>query len=188
MIISLTGFMGCGKSSIGRQLCELTGCDYIDLDLYIEQKSGKSISCIFAENGEQAFREMEKSALEEIIGSRRNLEKMLLLSLGGGTVTSGECASMVKENTVCFYLRASIETLMKNLENDFESRPMLNTGNEGDRRERLRARIMELMETRKSIYENTAHVIIDIDSRSFRDIALEIRDIATGNPPCRVCP
>ena len=67
MIIALTGFMGCGKSSVGRELSTLLGIPVVDLDKYIEQRAGKRIPDIFAESGESGFRELETAALHEVL-------------------------------------------------------------------------------------------------------------------------
>lgn len=67
MTISLTGFMGCGKSSVGRRLSELLSCSFVDLDSVIEEREGRTIPEIFASDGETAFRQMEKEALEHIL-------------------------------------------------------------------------------------------------------------------------
>ncbi len=67
MIVALTGFMGCGKSSVGRELSTLLGIPVVDLDRYIEEKAGKSIPDIFAQSGEKAFRDLETAALSELL-------------------------------------------------------------------------------------------------------------------------
>ena len=67
MIISLTGFMGCGKSSVGRKLSELLCCPFMDLDSVIEERAGRTIPEIFASEGEAGFRRMEAEALEACI-------------------------------------------------------------------------------------------------------------------------
>ena len=94
----------------------------------------------------------------------------LVVALGGGTVMNPECAEMVHDNTLCIYLRASLETLVAHLESEASSRPLLSGTS-------LRERISELMALRSSTYENTAHVIIDTDGRSIDSIAQEIRRI-----------
>ena len=156
--ISMTGFMGCGKSRIGTMLAGMLGYRLIDLDRYIEEKSGRKIPEIFASDGESAFRALEKAALEEILGSGEALRA--IISLGGGTVTVPECAESIREKTFCIYLRAETDTLVENLRNDFESRPML--GRPGDVSD-LRKRIVHLMERRSATYESVASLIIDID-------------------------
>lgn len=186
MIISLTGFMGCGKSSVGRELATLLSCSFIDLDSKIEEAQGRSIPEIFSTEGEAGFRQIERDTLKEVICSGSGLAKtgkpegksLAVLSLGGGTLTTPECADLVKTRTLCIYLRASIGTLVRNLENDYEGRPMLNSSSAGE----LRARIEELMGKRAAIYESTASRIIEIDGKNFKDIAAEISGILKTSP------
>ena len=123
--ISLIGFMGCGKSSVGKILATLLPeCRLIDLDTYIEEKQGKNIPEIFNEYGEAAFRRMEREALEEIFSDKSR--PRAILSLGGGTVTSEQCRQLIRQHTDCFYLRATTDTLLDNLEEHSDGRPMLN--------------------------------------------------------------
>ena len=81
-----------------------------------------------------------------------------------------ECAEMVKEKTLCIYLKASVDTLVGHLEDETAKRPMLQG-------ESLRERISSLMAQRSAIYENTAHIIIDTDGKNIDVIAEEIRRI-----------
>lgn len=123
--ISLIGFMGCGKSSVGKILATLLPeCRLIDMDTYIEEKQGKNIPEIFNEYGEAAFRRMEREALEEIFSDKSR--PRAILSLGGGTVTSEQCRQLIRQHTDCFYLRATTDTLLDNLEGHSDGRPMLN--------------------------------------------------------------
>ena len=164
MIISLTGFMGCGKSSVGRELSRLLCCPFMDLDSVIEEREGRSIPEIFATEGEAAFRRMEAEALRKCIYGQAS--DKLVVALGGGTVMTEECAKIVHEKTVCIYLRASVETLMVHLAGEVNNRPML-AGN-------LRTRIEELMSIRSATYEKTAHIMIDTDGKTIEEIAREI--------------
>ena len=133
--------MGCGKSSVGRRLSELLCCPFMDLDSVIEEQAGRSIAEIFASDGEASFRQMEMEALRSIIlgNSCESVEKQsvpqphskaLVLSLGGGVVMTPECAELVKENTLCIYLRTSVDTLVERLTDEAAGRPLLNTGNQ----------------------------------------------------------
>ena len=162
MMISLTGFMGCGKSSVGRELSRLLCCPFMDLDSVIEYNAGRTIPEIFASDGEAVFRQMEKETLREAVAQPSSI----VLALGGGTVMTKECAEMVHEKTLCIYLRASVDTLVRNLSDEGEGRPMLH----GD----LQNRIEELMALRSAIYEKTAHIVIDTDGKSIEEIASEI--------------
>lgn len=117
--------MGCGKSSVGKILATLLPeCRLIDLDTYIEEKQGKNIPEIFNEYGEAAFRRIEREALEEIFSDKSR--PRAILSLGGGTVTSEQCRQLIRQHTDCFYLRATTDTLLDNLEGHSDGRPMLN--------------------------------------------------------------
>ena len=204
--------MGCGKSSIGRRLSELLCCRFIDLDSFIEGREGRSVSEIFATDGEAAFRQMELESLQTVVeGGYSKTESLprlrrgplpftrpraatvfesstlhnaqtdqhchpersegsshLILALGGGTVMTPQCAELVMEKTLCIYLKASVETLLKHLEGEAEGRPML----DGD----LRSRIGTLMQQRSETYEKNAHIIIDTDGRSIEVISTEIVD------------
>ena len=217
MIISLTGFMGCGKSSVGRKLSELLCCPFMDLDDVIIESAGRSIPEIFASEGEQVFRQMELEALKQIIspsvmsqcaplapshfvgpspyaGVRKCQfrtsvsspeDETLVLALGGGAVMTKECAEIVKEQTCCVYLKASIETLMEHLSGEADGRPMLQgkaasqeagTSLRGAERRGnpLQERIAELMAQRSETYEKTAHIIVDTDGKSIEEIAQKI--------------
>ena len=185
MIISLTGFMGCGKSSVGRRLSELLCCHFMDLDDVIVEREGRSIPDIFATDGEAAFRAIEAQTLKKIVchpersnchPERSNCHPersegsfTLVLALGGGTVMTPECAELVRENTVCIYLRASVDTLVEHLASEAAGRPMLS----GD----LRSRIETLMLQRSSTYEKTAHITIDTDGMSIEAVASEIASV-----------
>ena len=152
--------MGSGKSSVGKELSALLSYPVIDLDSYIEEKEGRSIPEIFA------FRRMELDALTELLSD----PGQMILSLGGGTLTTPECAELVHGKTLCIYLRAATDTLVRNLEDDTAGRPMLSQGSTST----LRGRIEELMSLRSGIYESSAHHIIDIDGKTVAAVASEI--------------
>ena len=186
--ISLIGFMGCGKSSVGKILATLLPeCRLIDLDTYIEEKQGKNIPEIFNEYGEAAFRRMEREALEEIFSDKSR--PRAILSLGGGTVTSEQCRQLIRQHTDCFYLRATTDTLLDNLEGNSDGRPMLNptqpveapSTEVSSEREALRHRIESLMQTRSPQYIATANHIIDIDGQTFAQIAEIIKEAVEAN-------
>ena len=187
--------MGCGKSSVGRCLSELLCCPFIDLDEAICDRAGKSIPEIFASEGETEFRKMEAETLRSILtpsgtvrtekkslplqamspslcGQRGStvspsLQHRMVIALGGGTVMTPECSEIVKERSVCIYLKASIDTLVRHLETEASGRPML----QGDS---LRSRIEELMNLRSKTYETIAHITIETDGKSIVAIAEEI--------------
>ena len=109
------------------------------------------------------------------------LHNHMVLSLGGGAVMTPECAELVKENTLCIYLRTSVDTLVERLTDEAAGRPLLNTGNQPSNvipseveESTLRHRIETLLAKRASTYEATAHHIIDTDGLSIDDIATRV--------------
>lgn len=146
----------------------------IDLDSHIEKTAGMTISEIFNYGGEMAFRKMESQALAGILAGKTGSGDAVL-SLGGGTVTTAECAEMIKSKTFCIYLKAGTDTLVRNLREDFASRPMLSgNGCCPEDEESLRVRIEELMAAREPLYEAAAAAVVMTDRKSFRDVAEEI--------------
>jgi shikimate kinase len=167
MVISLTGFMGSGKSSVARELATLLCCSYIDLDEYIEKAEEKTITEIFEEGGEKTFRAMEFKYLKDVLEKSAH---NLILSLGGGTIMTSECKTLIMAETTPVYLQAQISTLVKNLEDQTETRPMLKGEVE------LETRIRELMDKREATYKECAEFIINTDGLSPKAIAEKIKE------------
>ena len=160
MMITLCGFMGSGKSTVGRLLADALGCPFLDLDDLIVKKAGKSIPEIFAEDGEPAFRQMEARLLRQTVGKYG--ENTVVLSLGGGAVTTPASASLLHEKTVCIYLRASLETLLRRLSGETAGRPLADNS--------VASRLAE----REPVYEKTAHVTVDTDGLTPEEVTDEI--------------
>lgn len=167
MILALTGMMGCGKSSTGRALADLLEQPFLDLDTVIEAWQGRSIPAIFQTDGEAAFRQMERAALQDLL---KNPQKDFVLALGGGTVLTPECAELVRQNTVCWYLRAPAPVLAERLQHQAASRPLLQT-------EDLRTRIQTLLDVREPVYRSVAHHIVDTDGRTPEEVARVIQPL-----------
>ena len=113
MLITLTGFMGSGKTTVGRILADALGCPFLDLDELIVIKAGKPIPDIFAQDGEPAFRQLEARLLRQTV--EKYGETTAILSLGGGAILAPASATLVHEKTVCIYLRAALDTLQHRL-------------------------------------------------------------------------
>lgn len=177
--VILTGFMGCGKSTIGRILAEKRGQEFLDTDYYIEQKQGRSISDIFATQGEEAFRDMETEALRELI---QNQESMVI-ALGGGLPIGGNLygeepvrqrallrgeqnRELLAELGYVFYLKITPGEVYRRLKGD-TTRPLLQT-------EDPYARITELLQQRDAWYEKCADEIITVEGKNKWLIADEI--------------
>ena len=160
MLIVLTGFMGSGKSTVGRLVADALGCPFMDLDQLIVKKAGRSIPEIFAAEGERGFRRLEKQLLEQTVA--RYGENTAVLALGGGTVTIPGVPAFLQEKTLCIYLQASLETLERHLEGQKEGRPLAGEG------------LAERLAAREPLYAAAAHVTIGTDSLSPEEITDEI--------------
>ena len=160
MMITLTGFMGSGKTTVGKVLADFLGCPFMDLDDLIVKKAGKSIPEIFAQDGEPAFRQLEARLLRQTV--EKYMENTVVLALGGGAVTAPASASLLREKTVCIYLRATLETLLARLEGETAGRPLAD------------ASLADRLAAREPLYEETAHVIIDTDGLTPEEVADEI--------------
>ncbi|MBO4605870.1 MAG: AAA family ATPase [Bacteroidales bacterium] len=107
MIVSLTGYMGSGKSTAGRALAQLLEWEFIDLDSYIEKKIGRSPEAIIAEDGEVRFRAIEAEALRDVVIMHQLTGENLVLALGGGTIMTTSVRRLILEDTLAVYLRTS---------------------------------------------------------------------------------
>ena len=115
--IFLCGFMGCGKSTVGRQLAKLTGRGFVDLDEYIEQKELMSIPEIFEKKGEGYFRELETAALNYLAG------KESVVATGGGALLSEKNAAIAGANGMTVFIDTPFEICYDRIKND-EHRPI----------------------------------------------------------------
>jgi shikimate kinase len=96
-VVCLTGFMGSGKSTVGRMLASQLAWHFVDLDAEIERESGLPISQIFAQKGETVFREIEHECLARVLGSAAARNTRLILALGGGTFAQPRNAALIRE-------------------------------------------------------------------------------------------
>lgn len=136
--IVLCGFMGSGKTTIGRKLSRILGCPFIDADRYLENREGKTIPEIFAESGEAGFRDMETDCARELA------EKTgCVIALGGGAVLRDENVALYKKNGLLLHLNTPFYRIVQNLSRD-TSRPLL----QGDKATQTRL----LYNQRKKIY------------------------------------
>ena len=124
MTISLTGFMGCGKSGTGRALAERLGARFVDLDAEIVARGGRTIPEIFREGGEPAFRAVELETLRAVLDEAETGDLPTVLALGGGALTLPEARDLIFSRTRCVWLRTRLETIRQRLGDADASRPL----------------------------------------------------------------
>ncbi|MDO8579009.1 MAG: shikimate kinase [Dehalococcoidales bacterium] len=167
--IALIGFMGTGKSSVGRTLARRLGRKFIELDALIEQKAGKSIPEIFHHDGEIGFRELEIQTIKGI-----EAEKNVVIACGGGVVLNKINIDRLKEGGVIIYLKASPNVILKRTSRDNLVRPLLNV-------EDPVSRIQELLKFRKPFYERAADITINTTRLNVDGVVGEIIETLKGN-------
>lgn len=160
--VVLVGFMGSGKSSVGRELSRRFGAPFVDVDERIESATGSPIRDLFALEGEPAFREREKAALRDALSV-----KGCVIATGGGAFSDVENRVLLRSYAPVVYLEAAVETLLERLAGDL-GRPLLRGG---DREEVVR----ELLSRRVPGYR-TADVTVRTDGRTVEEVAGQVAD------------
>lgn len=160
--IILTGFMGCGKSSVGFRLSYYLRRTLLDTDKWIEKKQGMSISEIFDKYGESAFRQMETDCLKELL----NTAEHQIIATGGGLPIKEENHALLKELGTVYYLKVTPEVVYERLKGD-TTRPLLQGDNP-------KGKIEELLRARETVYEQCADYVVEVSCKSFEEILEEI--------------
>lgn len=141
--IYLTGFMGTGKSTIGRELAKSLGKKFIDMDEYIQKQQGKSVKEIFEEHGESFFREKEMEAAKELAS-----EQGRIIATGGGTILNNDIRKLFTDTGLIICLFTDQDQLVQRLQRS-SKRPMIK-GSE----EEVRERVDKLMQERQDVYSS----------------------------------
>ena len=156
MILTLIGYRATGKTTLARLLAERLGWDWIDADVEIERRAGKSIAQIFSDGGEPAFRDIEAQVIAELC--RRN---RLVLAAGGGAALRPESRRAMREGGKVVWLTARPETILARMTGDATTaarRPKLTDG-------APLAEIAELLKKREPIYRESADWVGDTEGR-----------------------
>ena len=161
--IVLMGFMGAGKTTIGKSLAEAAGIAFVDTDERIENEQGRKISEIFAEDGETAFRDMETDLLKRLVESKEEF----VLSIGGGMPVREENRRLLREIGTVIYLKTSKEEIIRRVSGD-TARPLLQGG-------ALEEKVTALMNAREHIYEETAHREVVTDGSDVSGLVEKIK-------------
>jgi shikimate kinase len=158
--VVLVGFMGSGKSSIGRSLAKHLGYGFEDMDHRIEERTGRTIAAIFRERGEEAFREEERQEARALASLERRV-----IATGGGAFTRPETRALLQAGAVTVWLRCDLDTMMTRLPAD-GSRPL--AGN--------RAIMRALLAEREPSYR-LADLAVDASRGTPREVADRIVEL-----------
>jgi shikimate kinase len=158
--LALVGFMGVGKTSVGHALAETLGFEFLDTDVVIEERTGKTITQIFADNGEPAFREMEKNLIAELATRER-----LVISCGGGLAANQMNLDALKSFSLVVCLWASAEKILARVRHQAH-RPLLHDPDP-------LAKIKTLLAAREPFYRQ-ADVMVNTELRSVKAVAQQV--------------
>ncbi len=160
--IALIGFMGTGKTAVGKALAEKLGKEFVELDALIERKAGKAIPRIFEQDGEIRFRELEIEVTKDVSG-----KKNAIIACGGGIVMNKINIDRLRGECVIVLLTASPEAILERTSGDENERPLLKAANKD-------AHIRELLRFRQPFYERFADVKIDTSKLDIDSVAGQI--------------
>lgn len=149
--IFLTGFMGSGKTTIGKKLARLLRITFIDMDEYIEKREKLTVQSLFENFGEAAFRKIESSCLDELLKKQGNL----VIALGGGTICYENNLDKIKKAGTLIYVELPVAALTQRLEKSKTKRPLLKNLKDDE----LTAYINDKLNERKDFYDQ-AHITI----------------------------
>ncbi len=155
-VVALTGFMGSGKSAVGRELAARLGYDFADTDEWIEQSEGKSVAELFETRGEPYFRSREKEALARLTRGRR-----LVLSCGGGAVLDADNRAVLGKSALTVWIYASLETTFGRIR--AEDRPLLRGTSPLEK-------AAELFAARRDDYFLSADLVVDNEGAPARTV------------------
>jgi shikimate kinase len=159
--IALAGFMGTGKSSVGRLVAERLSLNFIDADTVIEERAGKTIAEIFADDGEPAFRALESEVCQELAH-----QPDLVIALGGGALINTETRAVFESTSLLVCLQASLDEIIRRVGND-PSRPLFSVDRE---------KTQQLLESRADMY-NSIPYQVQTDDLSTEQVADQIVEL-----------
>ncbi len=162
--IALIGFMGVGKTAVGKVLAEKLDKKFIELDPLIEQKVGKSIPEIFKQDGEIAFRELEIEVTKEVAKGKNQV-----IACGGGVVLNKINIDRLRNESIIVYLTASPKVILKRVSGGGTERPLLEASNQA-------LTVQGLLKFRKPFYERAADIKIDISKLDVDSVVEQIID------------
>lgn len=162
--VYLVGFMGCGKTEIGKKISKKLNLGFIDTDFEIENKYSNSLNNLFKDNGEEFFRKEET----ELIKAIKKLDNKIIAT-GGGLPCYNKNLNLLDKSGLIIYLRCSVNNLFNRLVKNLNKRPLIKDFNKNE----LRKYIETTLNKREKIYKKS-HKIIECDNKSENEILREI--------------
>ena len=173
MVITLIGFRGVGKSSVGPQLAARLGWTCVDADQLIVERAGQSIPEIFSEEGEPRFREIEAAVLSDVLQQNQSV-----VATGGGAVLNAQTRGLMREAGPVVWLRASVETIWSRIAQSMQAKGDRPALTDRDPREEVEW----LIQQREPIYAEAATLTVDTDDRAVSEIVDEISTRLPSQP------
>ena len=164
-MLYLIGFMGVGKTTIGKQIAALNKVVFIDTDSQIEKETSKSIKEIFETDGEIAFRKLETDTI-------RSIDRKAIIACGGGLPAHNNNIEYLKHKGTVIYLKASTETLIKRLEKNKNKRPLISKLTN----DKLLEFIRKILKEREETYKQ-ADYTIETDNKTVKEVLREINSL-----------
>ena len=164
-MLYLIGFMGVGKTTIGKQIAAFNKVVFIDTDSQIEKETSKSIKEIFETDGEIAFRKLETDTI-------RSIDRKAIIACGGGLPAHNNNIEYLKHKGTVIYLKASTETLIKRLEKNKDKRPLISKLTN----DKLLEFIRKILKEREKTYKQ-ADYTIETDNKTVKEVLREINSL-----------
>lgn len=169
MKIILVGYMGVGKTSLGKKLAKKVGFSSYDLDELIEKSENSTIELIFKNKGEVYFRKLEHRIFKEFLGQKENF----ILSLGGGTPCyANNHLLLQREDVISIYLKASIGTLFEKLKDKRTNRPLIKNLSHEELQEYIAKHLFD-----RNFYYQNSKVTLNTDGKKKKEIVKEILNL-----------
>ena len=159
--VYFVGYMGAGKSTVAQRLADILSLPLVDVDTYLEQREGRPIARIFAEEGERFFRDVEESCLNELACAAPQI-----ISCGGGVVTRDANIEVMRNTGYVVYLKVTPEEALARIPNT-ANRPLLTTLEQAQK----------TIRQRKPLYDAAAHAFINTTERSVQDVVADVLEV-----------
>ncbi|MEG1141523.1 MAG: shikimate kinase [Clostridia bacterium] len=163
MKIILVGFMGAGKTSVGKKLSKKLKLEFIDMDEEIEKQNNSSVEAIFEKYGENYFRELESILLKELLH-----KKDIIISTGGGIIKRNENCKLLKNEKTVIFLDANEKTIIKNISHDLNKRPLL----KGE--DNLYDKVSSLLSDRYEKYNTISNIKVNVNNKNTDEVVSQL--------------